>query len=489
MATYELPLSGDLAPPVEAAQAGGSHRLSDLLLARNAVWFCGLRCVVVVILALAGLLGMHSGLADALGLHRPGRWLLIAAGGLLATNALFFLHARRLLARPSPRRIQANLWGQIISDLLVLTAVVHFVGSIGTFISFAYLFHIVLACIFFSRAHSLVVTLVAIAMFGACVGLEQTSVIRTGGIVAAGSAPQDLPVTAVEATVGFLSAAGIWLTVWFLASHLSTMVRIRDEELAATNERLVAAQAERARHMLVTTHQLKSPFAAIYSNAQVLLNGYCGDLPEPALDVVRRILARCKRLATEIQEMLQLANLSSTGQGLPDSTEMDMAELIRATVTQIELIAQGRGITIDQDLTPVRVTCVEDHLKMLLLNLVANAVNYSRDGGRVRLTCREDAADGGAVVSIADEGIGIRAKMLPRIFDEHFRTKEALVHNKNSSGLGLAIVRQIAELHGIRLSVQSAQHRGTTFTLHFPREMSEPAGQKGNERGLPADSR
>ena len=82
------------------------------------------------------------------------------------------------------------------------------------------------------------------------------------------------------------------------------------------------------------------------------------------------------------------------------------------------------------------------------------------------MSCRPDGP-GQAVVSISDDGIGIPDKKLPRIFDEFYRTNEAVRHNKESSGLGLSIVRQVAELHRIGLRVTSTLGRGTTFELRF----------------------
>lgn len=486
MATYELPLPEDVATRQDTTGADRARSLSEPLLARNALWFCYPRCAVIVILALLGLLGKFTGMMKTAGLRPPGDWPFVAAGVLLAGNVLFFLHARRLVARPSARRAHTNLWVQITFDLLVLTAVVHFVGSTETFIAFAYLFHIVLACIFFRKAQSLAVTLLAIALFAACVAAEQAGIIHSEGILAGAGGGGVPPVTLTEAVVSLVSAGGIWLAVWFLASSLSATVRARDVELAATNQRLIAAQAERTRHMLVTTHQLKSPFAAIHANAQILRDGYCGPLPEMAQGVVRRIISRCERLAKEIQEMLQLANLSSTAQNPPESVQMDLAELLHEIIAQLEPIAHKRKITIDRTLMSVQIIGVRDRVHMLLVNLVANAVNYSHDGGRVGVQCRQGPG-GAPVVTIADDGIGIPTKMLPRVFDEHFRTKEALAHNKESSGLGLAIVRQIAERYGIRLSVQSGVAHGTIFTLRFPHHTGEPVAREGETHGLSDD--
>jgi two-component system phosphate regulon sensor histidine kinase PhoR len=72
------------------------------------------------------------------------------------------------------------------------------------------------------------------------------------------------------------------------------------------------------------------------------------------------------------------------------------------------------------------------------------------------------------VVVIEDNGIGIPADKLPRIYEEHYRTKEAVEHNKESSGLGLAIVKHVAEMYGIRIRVESRPGSGTKFELKFP---------------------
>ena len=183
--------------------------------------------------------------------------------------------------------------------------------------------------------------------------------------------------------------------------------------------------------------------------------------------------------------MLQLANLSSSGQKSLDSIELSLSEALNWCVEQVRPLAQEHRIVLDIDIQPARTKGVEDHLKMLFSNLLSNAVLYSHKGGHVGMKCsREDPS--WAVVTISDEGIGIAAQKLPRIFDEHYRTKEAVRHNKESSGLGLAIVKHVTELHGIRLKVQSQPGAGTTFRLWFPCAAADPpvSGKKEIHNGL-----
>ncbi|HDZ22178.1 hypothetical protein LCGC14_0367970 [marine sediment metagenome] len=480
-ASYQLPLPEDSpeAAPDGQPVVGAVLSLSEPMLAANATWFCRLRWLVIAIFLLYGLVGMVDQMTERLlGLHSPGAWPFIAAVVLALGNLSFRFHIKRLWKSGRANHAEVDLWGQIVLDLLVLTAVVHFIGSTQTYIAFTYLFHIALACIFFSRTKSLIVTLLAILLYGACIILEGADLLPAARVFPAAEAPMSTAPGGKMQVVNFVSAVGIWLMVWYVTSRLSMFVRRRDVELAATNRRLRAALAERSRHMLRTTHELKAPFAAIHANAQLLRDGYCGELPDKAMEILRRITARCRRLTAEIQEMLQLANLTSASQA-PEWADVNVAEILYWCVGQVGGLAQSGDVSVQTDLKPAPTVGVEDHLKMLFGNLLTNAVAYSNPGGCVKLQCGLDAA--GPVVTIADEGIGIAAEKLPHIFEEHYRTNEAVRHNKESSGLGLAIVRQVAEMHNIRLRVDSQVGRGTTFELHFSprRDMAVPTKVKG----------
>jgi len=459
--TYELPLSQNVCSGAIDKSDEGGTTLSEAILIRNIYWFCHLRWIVVSILILFGTLGLSEEIMRKIGINAPGSWPFVAAGFLAVVNIVFIYHARSLQKAIKFHNVLLSLWCQIIIDLIVLTIVVHFLGGVNTFIPFAYMFHIVLACVFFSRRQSLIVTLIAIVLFAACVFGEESGIWVQKAVFKI-SLPQDNFIT----TINFFSAIAIWLVVWFLVAHLSCLVRRREAELLDTNNRLVAAREERAIHMLTTTHQLKSPFAAIHANAQLLQKGYCGDLPKEAKKVVMRISVRCRRLAGEIQDMLQLANLSSVGQQSPHWSKIDLAEQLRWSLKHIQPLAEESGIIFEKDLNSGITLGVEDHLKMLFDNLLSNDVAYSYEGGRVQVSCNNDE-HGFHMVTISDNGIGIPGEKLPHIFDEHYRTKEAMKHNKESSGLGLAIVKHVAELHRIQLRVKSQQGEGTTFELRF----------------------
>lgn len=463
LAIYKLPLPHE--PSMDDQGKGAARNLPTSLLVQNALWFCRFRWLVIAIFIGYGLIGLIPGLVEHFGLRCPGTWPFGIAALLTLGNIAFLLLAR---TKTSADRIIANLWSQIIVDLTVLTFVVYFVGSLDTNIAFTYLFHIVLACVFFSYRQSLIVTIMAICMFAVCAGAEYgLKILPPMSVFAEPVLEQGTRTTRVALTINFFLAVGIWLFVWYLASHLSSLVRQRDYKLGEANERLIAAQQERSRHMLATTHQLKAPFAAIHSNAQLMLGGYCGDLPDEAIKVTQKILARCRRLTTEIQEMLQLANLGSEAQEHPPQTKMVSTDLLMWCVSQLEPLAKERGVTFETELRSVPMVGSEDHFKMLFGNLLSNAVVYSHKGGRVHLAC-QPGSDEEPIVTITDTGIGIATEKLSHIFEEHYRTKEAVQHNKESSGLGLSIVKYVAEIYKIHICVKSTLGSGTRFELTFP---------------------
>ena len=436
----------------------------------HAEWFCKLRWLVVAAMLALELVAFVAGpwlLRHGIRLHSG--WPLGVAGVLALANAAYqamLRAARGGAAAAVAAAARRSLWLQILVDLAVLTAVVHFLGSVETMAPMMYLIHIVLVCIFFSLSQSLAVTGIALAMYLLCVVLE------VGGVVPAqlvwnalSPLRSELPRGAPVAYVG--SVAFIALTIWFLASRLAGALRQRDAALAASNRRLLAATDERARHMLQTTHQLKAPFAAIHANTQVLLGGFCGKIPDDAQQVIGKIADRCDMLSQEIKAMLQLANLRSSAQAPPQPVEVALHDVLRACLAALQPLAAKRGIGFVEDVAPATIRGVYDHVVMMIDNVLANAVAYSFDGQKVAVSCRPKPS-GGAIVGIEDAGIGIPTTKLPQIFDDYYRTAEAVKHNKASTGLGLAIVRQVAMAGGVGVRVESAPQQGTLFTLDFP---------------------
>lgn len=462
--------------------------LYKALLVENIFWFCRFRWMVISVLLLFGIISAIPGIVNYFYLQPNLHWPFVIAGLLFIINLMFIAHADRMEKSTYDRSVQINIWTQILLDLVILTMVVHYVGSLNTVVSFTYLFHIVLACIFFTRLQSLCVTAVASFLFIICVSLETTGIISPSGIFKDNIFSITVSANTLIIFLHVSMILTVWFVVWYLVSHLSDLLRKRDYELVETNQLLKKTQQEKTKYLLQLTHELKAPFSAIDANIQLIQKGYCGVLPDKALEVIERIAARSRKLSHEIKEMLQLANLRLIKKEMLCFDTYDLAEIITWCLTQLKPNAERLGIWFETDLQPVKIVTNEDHMKMLFINVLSNAVTYSYPNSCVRVTSHV-LPDSEATVIVEDQGIGIAAEKLDKIFDEYYRTDEAVRHNKNSTGLGLAIVKYVAQTYNLSIHVASARDLGTRIEIRFPSSLTNLCEKEKEKNALCYDCR
>ncbi len=459
MATFELrPESGQpqWLKPFEREGLGGSLLLSNIR------WFTRVRWIVVAIF-LAAALSFDVFAELPFGLSSPAGPLWALAAGLAAVNTVFFLTARRFDEQARVAVLKTHLWAQIGVDLLAVTFLVHSIGSTDTFVSLTYLFHIALSCIFFPARESLLVTLVASTLYVATVLLETARLWPAAGILAglpAGEADPSLKILFA------LSAVFSWIVVWYLVSTLSRAVRRRDTQLQSANEELREADRRKNQQVIVTTHELKAPFSGIASNIQILRLRFWQELSEPVRDIIERIELRSRTLSGRINAILLLGELR-TGSGSPPRKEpVDLRGLVDSVVDELTERAEATRVAVDVRVPAMTVPANAKHFSILLTNLVANAITYSHEGGKVEVSAGLDR--GSAWLRVVDHGIGIREDALPHIFEEYYRSSEAARYNKLSTGLGLAIVKEIARAYSLVLRVESESGKGSTFEVMMP---------------------
>ena len=446
------------------------------LLAEHIYWYCRFRWIVIGVLILFGSSSYIDGLFTYLSLSPDLKWPFAIAGIGIIINILFKMHADRLQATAPANSLLINMWTQTILDLVILTIVVHYVGSLDSVIAFAYLFHIVLSCLFFSRIQSLIVITFSSILFITCVILEFTGVLPPSSIFRntfiidyATAIPQTI-------FIHIFIIISIWYVVWYLVSYISNLVRERDYELCTTNKRLKEAEEEKTKHLLRLTHELKAPFAAIDANIQVIQKGHCGILPFKALELLERIAARSRKLGDVIQAMLQLENVQKMTAEVLNTESLDLSEIIKWCIGQVQATAEKHNVKIEANLQSIQVNANEDCMKMLFSNVISNAILYSHPNTHVAVECRP-RTDSGPIVFVEDHGIGILPEKIDKIFDEYYRTDEAVSHNKNSNGLGLAIVKHVAQIHRLSIRVASTPNVGTRFEILFPCSLSPSAGK------------
>lgn len=450
-----------LQEPKKDSSTKPQHGLGGDVLIHNVRWFIKVRWIVLSVFAAAGVVtSLWPGFMPALGLAPARLWPWVLCGVLAAANIIFLVISRDLDGENQLSRLEHNIWAQIACDLLIVTALVHFMGSTTTFISFTYLFHIVLSCVFFSPSRSFAVTLIAALLFLGCVSIELAGIWPVDGMqppVILTNGPKHLVLLHAS------SAVSVWFVVWALAASLSQIVADRTFQLEAANQRLRIADEDKNQIVLRTTHDLKAPFSGIESNIQILKLQHWGDINEKVKEIILRIEVRAQTLAERIRDILVLGSLRSENRPEAVISDIDLRELFDNILLEIEDRAKTRRIGISMEIPKMEIHGEQRLYFILFSNLLTNAVLYSRENGTVRVKAEEN--DKAVVVTVQDTGIGITENDLPHIFDEYYRSRRAAQYNSRSTGLGLAIVKEIAQREKLDIEVSSEEEKGTTFSV------------------------
>lgn len=219
-------------------------------------------------------------------------------------------------------------------------------------------------------------------------------------------------------------------------------------------------------------HEFKNPVAAIRTCAETLEQG---GVDEKRAARLSKILADSStRLDALVSQFLELARAEA---GMPNEARapVDLAALARGVASGIEEGHREVKFTIDAD-GPAMVVGVEPRLDSLVRNLVDNAASFAGDGGEVRVSVKADPTDAQQLVlEVCDTGPGIAPADLPRMFERFFTTRavagggaEPSARKQKGTGLGLALVKAVAEAHGGHVSAHSSPGSGTTFRVVLP---------------------
>ena len=265
-----------------------------------------------------------------------------------------------------------------------------------------------------------------------------------------------------------------------LAMHLALAIEnarltLRQRRFAEELEGKVAAATERLRDLdrakneflSVVAHELRTPLTALQGFSELLLSRTLP--PERATRFLNHLHAEAGRLGRIVTELLDLARIEA-GRGLQLTREaVDLAEMIERNV---ELFAtEHRRHRFEWTLSPVAppLSADRDALDRMLKNLLSNAVKYSPRGGRVAVAAGLAADRPGMIeLLVEDDGVGIPATHLPRIFERYVRVPNPETAAARGLGLGLCLVKALAEAHGGDVEVESLPGKGSRFRLLLP---------------------
>lgn len=235
------------------------------------------------------------------------------------------------------------------------------------------------------------------------------------------------------------------------------------ETLNLLLSRLETAVQEIRRFTADASHEIRTPLAALRAEADLaLLRVRTPQEYQQALQIIVDEASRLGRLAD------QLLDLSRSDAGAVNRAlrPVSLDAILQDTVDHLQVLAEQRGLKLQLSSGPCgEVPGDEFRLGMVCSNLIENAIKYSRPGGRIRVSCHPEGNQ--TVVEVADDGIGISAEHLPRVFDRFYRADGS--RSSGGAGLGLSISKSIIKAHHGEISISSEFGRGTVVSVRLPR--------------------
>jgi heavy metal sensor kinase len=230
-------------------------------------------------------------------------------------------------------------------------------------------------------------------------------------------------------------------------------------------ERLEEAFHHISRFSADASHELRTPLTIMRGELETAVQN--PKIEADVRDTFGAVLEETVRLSKIVDQLLTMSRLDA-GEAFLEVSSFDFSELVRTTVEYIRLLAEEKKLALKVDAAAeVQVEGDQSRLQQVVVNLLDNAIKYTPEGGLIRVSVHGEP--GKAVLTITDTGIGISEEGQAHIFERFYRTDKARSRELGGIGLGLSIVKSIGAAHGGRVSVQSAEGRGSTFRFEIPR--------------------
>ncbi len=301
---------------------------------------------------------------------------------------------------------------------------------------------------------------------------------RTGELMAYLSVddPVDRLVPSRE-TIEMLEIFGNHVVVALENARLVQTLGQHGRELEAANRRMGELNQLKSSFLSAVSHELRTPLTSI----RAYLDSLREDLDRPGLEAplrfVRILEDESRRLSDLIDSVLSFSHLERGSNPMEFKT-LDAREPVSTAIEALRPMAEAKKVSLQSELpdADIRIEADLELLKQLVLHLGGNAIKFTAPGGKVRIAAFEDA-EHGLVLSVSDSGIGIPEDQLERIFERFYQVDQSLVRRFGGTGLGLALCKSIAEVHGGSIAVDSSVGEGSTFTVRLPRRVPQRSHQ------------
>jgi signal transduction histidine kinase len=409
--------------------------------------------------------------------------VLLITGIIALYNLWFWLRARNLasedLTTIVPRaRSLAQI--QAVADLVAITLILHYTGSVENPFAIYFVFHIIITSVLLPQGAAYLLATFAAFLFCSLVGLEYLELIphiHLQNFLPLGFCRQESYIVAV-----LLSLVTVLYISAYMTSSIAGELRKRQREVASlkdrclidvsalgeANDKLVELDRLRSHFVAIASHDLKAPLAAVQTYLQVILGGFTGEISDEQRAMLKRSSIRIEGLLRLINDILDATRIQA-GQIVQDMEEMCLAEVVEDALENVCSVAEEKGLELSAEIAEglPEIVGAPRRLAQVITNLSNNAVQFTSAGGKVTVRVGED--EDRVRVEVMDTGIGIPPEDLPRIFEEFYRGKDV---DTKGAGLGLAIAKKIVEAHGGEIWAESPyleSEKGSKFTFTLPK--------------------
>src|SRR5574341_979839 len=252
-------------------------------------------------------------------------------------------------------------------------------------------------------------------------------------------------------------------------AELEQKIQLRTQELEGAYNQLKELDQAKTRFFASVSHELRTPLTLILAPLESVLKGDMGPIPDGLQRHVAVMHQNGLRLLKQINNLLDLTKLDA-GRMTLECRPGDLRAFFRGLVAAVAPMAEKKYIELkgyEDAPLPRHVHFDPDRLEKVVLNLVFNAIKFTNVGGRVELRWGR-STEGQLQVQVKDTGIGIAEKDLPKLFKRFSQVDASTSRRYEGTGIGLALAKEIIELHGGRIGVESEPGRGSTFTFTIP---------------------
>ncbi len=388
------------------------------------------------------------------------RWAYV---GLVATKLATNTLAWWALARD--RAVMATQALNTVADVVLLTGAIYFTGGPYSPLIATYVIVIAVLSLLSNLGVTILMAGLIVVLFAAMVIAMAAGVLPATEVP---GAPGMRPTAGYAATSILYCAIVVGVPAWFSAATLRVL-RKKEDDLEARTAQLIRANTGRGQFIASMTHELRTPIHGVQGLADVIAAGVYGPVTDKQKDACASIKRSAQSLLGLVDDVLNLAR-AEAGRIEARPSPVDIAALVERVTASVSWMVGTKQIKLEAVVAPELPFVQSDDrwLAHVLVNLVSNAVKFSREGGTVTVRAYERPESDAIVLEVQDTGIGIAPEMRERIFEPFRQGDSSDEKGYGGIGLGLALVAKLTDLLGARVELDSEVGKGTTFRVIVP---------------------